>query len=255
MFKWAPTWLEWCLWPQTRQLPKCHRAVKQTVLGPKRRVASNSRTDAQSSKVGGGWSLEHIHWAECSTSGLNRRLTLSDEWLGPQSSDFSWMERSLHGWLEQCWWFAERWNATAPFFVSKRQRKRESDGTCGRWRLQSAPWSSRWSTWRCSPSAPCCCPRSGCGPGSPQSARGNSATRWRQSPPGQTESSFSAAGATKINNEILHEVRRLIFGLLLVRLQAARKSFHMLCNLFWKITWGKWFASTNWIIGDSHTFK
>lgn len=49
--------------------------------------------------------------------------------------------------------------------------------TCGTWPLRSAPWSSRWSTWRCSPSAPCCCPRSGCGPGSPRSARGNSATR------------------------------------------------------------------------------
>lgn len=58
--------------------------------------------------------------------------------------------------------------------------------TCGRWRPRSAPSNSRWSIWMCSPSAPCCCPRSGCERDNLRFALENSARRWRQSPPGQT---------------------------------------------------------------------
>lgn len=65
-----------------------------------------------------------------------------------------------------------------------RSRNRERLGTCDKWRPPSAPWSSRWSIWRCSPTAPCCCPRSGYVLDNQQYGQENSATRWRQSPPG-----------------------------------------------------------------------
>lgn len=55
--------------------------------------------------------------------------------------------------------------------------------TYGRWQLQSEPWSSRWSIWRCNPSAPYYCPRNDCGQDIPRSSLGSSAILWRQNPP------------------------------------------------------------------------
>jgi len=55
--------------------------------------------------------------------------------------------------------------------------------TCGRTRLRWGRWSSRWSTWRCSPRRASGGPRSGSWGGSPRCARGSCATPRRRSSP------------------------------------------------------------------------
>lgn len=226
------------------KISSSHQWNKQLV--PKRWMATNNRTDVQNLKVG---RAEAVNTSTGWVLHFRIESPTHREWLIAGAAVIGWLQ--LHGTLPS--WLTEavlvvcgetkcnshsflrdetsqsRWSRYSLFSCVKTQRKWNGDGTCGRWQLQSAPWSSRWSTWRCSPSAPCCCPRSGCGPGSPQSARGNSATRWRQSPPGQMEKSFNNAGDTKINKQwILHEVRQLIFVLLLahsITLAGCKKIF------------------------------
>lgn len=205
MFKWAPTWLERRLRASNKTVSERHSWKCQAVIGEtssyRARSAEWPRATEQRFRT---WTLGGPKAVNASVGRvLHFRIESPThrEWLIAGAAVIGWLQLNgtLPSWLTEALlvvWRREdetnqhRWSKYSLSSCVKTQKKWNGDGTCGRWQLRSAPWSSRWSTWRCSPSAPCCCPRSGCGPGSPQSARGNSATRWRQSPPGQTEESF-----------------------------------------------------------------
>lgn len=63
--------------------------------------------------------------------------------------------------------------------------------TCGRRLLLWGPWSSRWSTWMCSPSVILNCPSSGSLLDNRRCDLENSATQWRRNPPRGAETERS----------------------------------------------------------------
>lgn len=78
--------------------------------------------------------------------------------------------------------------------------------TCGRWQLQSEPWSNHWSIWRCSPSAPYYCPKNDCGQDNPLSSLESFAIPWRQSLPTGRQHRCSYSASLRL--ELYHMVTK-----------------------------------------------